>query len=95
MAAPVLLAVVLLAQGSREASAAPRDDYLYLTSKFDTDGFAKTNRPGEGNFNGQGEIILVNGLPEGRTVTVRSARFGPVVFLRPGTEGDKKNMVAC
>ena len=77
------------------AAAPPRDEYLYLNSFFDVDGFAPGGRGPEGNLGGTGTSFPASGLPEGRTVQVHSTRFGKVTFLRPQTDGHKKNMIAA
>ncbi|MCZ6794645.1 MAG: GxGYxYP family putative glycoside hydrolase, partial [Planctomycetota bacterium] len=72
-----------------------KDEYLYLFSKFDTDGFAPRGSAGQGDFDGQGSYFPDTLLPRQKTIAVHSARFGEVVFLRPKLATGDKNMLAC
>ena len=80
------------------AFAAPlcaQDEYLYLTSHFDTDGFDEHSGIGAQGFDGNGRVFPVDCLPKGRQWVVRSSWFGKVQFLRPPTSEGSKNFVSC
>lgn len=84
-----LVALALL--GADEGSA-PADEYLYLTSHFDTDGFAPRGAK-QGDLDGQGNAFPEDALPNARLMEIVSARLGTVRFLRPPLKADAKNLV--
>jgi len=88
---PLLATLCLLV--TSEASS-PTDEYLYLFSRFDTDGFAPRRSAGEGDFDGAGSTFPDEILPAGKKLEVLSPRHGKVVFLRPRTVSGAKNMMA-
>jgi hypothetical protein len=90
MIAPALLTAALLAQAP---AAAPRDEYLYLTTFFEADGFASVSPATPGDFDGAGNAFPAELLGSEVRFEVKSARFGNIVFLRPPVEGDQKNVV--
>jgi hypothetical protein len=72
----------------------PKDEYLYLFSKFDTDGFAPPRAADQGDFDGGGSTFPDEILPAGKRLEVLSSGYGKVVFLRPRTESGAKNMLS-
>ncbi|MGQ9589427.1 MAG: hypothetical protein ACUVYA_03935 [Planctomycetota bacterium] len=90
---PFLIFAILAA-----ASAEPperRDEPQVLAARFEWDGFSTSRESGDGDFDGLGNAFVASGLPRGRTLAVRSERFGSVEFRRPPLEAFEANMVPC
>jgi hypothetical protein len=75
------------------AGSPPGDEFLYLHSRADRDGFAPADSSGQGDFDGHGAYFSDDLLPSTPRFTVRSDAFGNVVFLRPRTGAGEKNFV--
>ncbi len=91
MHAAIALILTVLAGAPQDA---PKDQYLYLFSKYDTDGFQGPAEPGGGNL-GDGGAFDPTSLPAGRRWIVRTLAFGEVTLLRPKTDGANKNFLSC
>lgn len=75
--------------------AAEGGEHRYLTTHFDTGGFASGAPAKDGDFDGRGNAFPAAQLAGKRTFEVRSERFGMLRFLLPDASGTAKNMVAC
>jgi len=96
LACALALAASLAAPSSpTQAPARPGDEYLYLFTYFDTDGFAPASSRQEGNLSGNHDSFDPSALPAGRRAAVETLRHGSVVFLMPKTEGEQKNLISC
>lgn len=72
-----------------------RDEPQVLAARFERDGFSTSRESADGDFDGLGNAFVASGLPPGRTLAVRSDRFGAVEFRRPPLEALEPNMVPC
>ena len=70
------------------------DEYLYLYSQFDVDGFATKTTRTDGNFSGATDSLDPSGLPTERRLQVSSDRWGKITFLRPKLEDGEKNLLS-
>jgi hypothetical protein len=82
------------AQDAPPLRPAQRDEWQYLTSHFNIQGFAGAPPEQNAGFDGNGNSFDASRL-KGDSLTVRSVRYGRVDFICPPLGKDENDMVAC